>query len=573
MERSGCHASWATPVRCVRWCLMALLSTAALWARAPDELDPLLLEPVSPGAIALLVEHTEDPRAIERLSEALLDPRAPVRAAAARVLLASGSKALADELEHALKLETSRDAARELSRAVLTLGGADRVELALDAAERLEIASVVAMQLAAVERERALRHLARLRSIPSFDVLTSFLNLCSRASFESLALFAPRALRDVDVEMWRAYLLVARERSERVDEGLLTFSVGATEPAIRIETLAFLVFGLSQSRPLPSVVEAAVVERIAARAASLIESVEESFLLELIARQRGAPPVENVEWMRRRREHRPTPLLSSNRVLLEWMTRDERRAWSSYLLGDEEGLDEWLASRDRARTPLAAATPLARAASRTTPLWSTVGGYPAELVADVLRVTSCVFRDRPPAQAEANFSVDGRPIRIALPAVPGTASDGCDQAVRALFSNYVIAPGDLEASANWEILFLLFSDDFLECSSAATGAYSREWRDIRASGVPARLPKVRRPIGGNVGIVEGIGAGSWAFVMTSMTIEATGCPTNMRIVDGLDPDRDLEVLDALAALRFQPLVWKESPVPFKVRVPFWFQGR
>ena len=71
-------------------CLGAAFATLA--ARAPAaEWQKALAGPLSPGSVALLVEHRNEPGVRERWAAALKDDRPEVRTAAARVIYVSGS--------------------------------------------------------------------------------------------------------------------------------------------------------------------------------------------------------------------------------------------------------------------------------------------------------------------------------------------------------------------------------------------------------------------------------------------------------------------------------------------------
>ena len=549
--------------------VLVLVVVHSARARALNRIDleEVLEKPLSPGSIALLTEHVQDTRAIDRLSEALRDPRAEIRSAAARVLYASGGKVLVGELEAALGKETDRASAQELVRAVIAFGGPDRSELALHAAERLDMASTVGMLLAAVEREKALRHLDRLRNMPAFDSLTSFLHVSSRTSFDFLAPLAARSLREPDVELWRAYLALARERGERVSDGHLVFTINAPTEELRLETLSFLLHELTRRRWLPPSVESVVEDRVAARGS--VESVDEAFFLELIARSRGSDSTESSEWILMRREEQPTPLMFPTVRELALLTKDERRALSSQLQGDKDTFDRWLENRESVPRGLNEVMPSAKQPSRTAPVWSTVGGYPPGLVADLLRVTGCSPITGVHAAADASFSMDGRPIRI--DAVQGEAIGGCSDAARALFLNYVLAPGDLSRTGAWEKLLILFSPDFLSCLEGATALHSREGRDIRATGEALDFPDLKKhPAPENP--LAFVGAGSWAFVDLTAVISVSGCLRNIRVTDSLDPQHDFDSIETLSRWKFEPFVLDGVPVPRKGGIRVWFRG-
>jgi TonB family protein len=98
---------------------LALLAGSA--AQSADWRDRLE-GPLTAGSVALLVEHGREPAVQQRWSQALRDPRAPVRAAAARAVYASGTRAAAGDLREALKVETDATAEREETRALAVLG-------------------------------------------------------------------------------------------------------------------------------------------------------------------------------------------------------------------------------------------------------------------------------------------------------------------------------------------------------------------------------------------------------------------------------------------------------------------
>jgi TonB family protein len=83
-----------------------------------------LAKPLSPGSVALLVEHASQPRVAARWSEALKDPRPAVRAAAARAINVTGTTALAPDLTAARATETDSGAAREEDAALAAFRGA-----------------------------------------------------------------------------------------------------------------------------------------------------------------------------------------------------------------------------------------------------------------------------------------------------------------------------------------------------------------------------------------------------------------------------------------------------------------
>lgn len=117
----------------------ALLAAALSGVVSPGgaaEWKEILDKPLSPGAVALLVEHPSEPAVRARWSEALKDPRAEVRAAAARAINVAAAAPLLPDLAAALGTETDVSAAAEEAGALAALGGPDREEVLKAAARR-----------------------------------------------------------------------------------------------------------------------------------------------------------------------------------------------------------------------------------------------------------------------------------------------------------------------------------------------------------------------------------------------------------------------------------------------------
>ena len=97
---------------------IAALLARPLPAAAHDDWNKALEGPMSPGSVAVLVEHAEAPEAQARWREALKDSGSPVRAAVGRAIYAAGATALAPDVVGALAKETDAVAAEELMRAL-----------------------------------------------------------------------------------------------------------------------------------------------------------------------------------------------------------------------------------------------------------------------------------------------------------------------------------------------------------------------------------------------------------------------------------------------------------------------
>ncbi len=119
-----------------RSALVLAAGLLCLRAQADDVAGPPT-KPLTPGSVALLVEHGSEPATREVWAAALKDPRPEVRAAAARVINVSGAAALVDDLKRSLSLEEDLPAAEEEIRALSALGGNDATGAVAAAIERL----------------------------------------------------------------------------------------------------------------------------------------------------------------------------------------------------------------------------------------------------------------------------------------------------------------------------------------------------------------------------------------------------------------------------------------------------
>ena len=227
-RRAGCIA-----------CLGA--AVAALAARAPAaEWQKALAGPVSPGSVALLVEHRNEPGVRERWAAALKDDRPAVRAAAARVIQVSGSTWLVPDLLTALSHEADTAAAIEEIRAIGSLGDASMDAALVAAATRLKtpIADAVAETLGRTRGADAFVHLSALRSAGLSPTGYAYLTrMAVRRGPGDTTRAAMAAVRESDAMAWAAVLDEARHTGDAVQVGLITVALGME--AARFRALAY----------------------------------------------------------------------------------------------------------------------------------------------------------------------------------------------------------------------------------------------------------------------------------------------------------------------------------------------
>ncbi len=503
------------------------------------DLEKALALPVSPGAIALLVEHTKDDRVRARLAEHLKDAQSEVRAAASRVVHAASVQALVPNVSEALERETDADAATEMVMAVI--GYAESERAVLEAARRLHIGSIAAPALAAGAGSRALDYLDVLRGIEPSLPLAPVLRIASRDDLAALAPVAAKALREPDLVLWKVFLEAARESKQEASGAFL--SVGVTLKDLRSATLWHaLASGAKVEVPPETVLDG-----------------EEEFLVELLARREGRKPRESKAWIAARTAGEETPLSQTvgpafEKVLL-LLTKSERRALSSQIRKDPKSLDHWYELVKKAEKEVEKPEgPITKTAALRT-----VSDFPDGFVRSVLGVTGC----QPEAAiaigaAEVDYSLAGRPVRIRFPP-SSVETEGCGIASRVLVLTSAVPPHSLSAKADSSTLLVLHEPDFISCLSEArprswiggqTGAHPKgaieppkKIRDVHA--VYPRSAAAER--------IEG-------EVVVDALITSSGCVRNIRTVRSPDSRLTLAAIVAVSRWRFEPARLGGTPV-------------
>jgi TonB family protein len=542
--------------------LAVVVVTPAVEAQ-PIDLERALARPISPGAVALLVEHAHEPRARQRLIEALADERAGVRAAAARVVDASGMAQLVPDVTAALAKESDADAAIEMLRAVANLGDATGDSVLIEASRRLGLGNVAGPALAAGRGAPALDELDSFRvgKDPSFP-LKDVLRLASRGNRDVLEPLVAKAFREEDVELWAAYLELARDTEARVSDGDLLF--GLSSDTFRVETLWHLLLADVETPEVEPRVNELIGERNKAT------DVEDQFLRELMARKRGDKPRESREWIARRSSNEGTKLSGIRELppkpVLALLTKDERRALSAQMTGDPEFLDE---ERKRAEKAASLGVPVApRATTRATGTLRAVAGFPPGFAADLLEVTDCHPRSMVGiANASVRFSLDGRPEQAtfapASTAAPGAPAD-CLEASRALILNSLLEPRYLSNIANRDRLLVLLEPEFLSCLAESTP------RLYLPSGTPGKKHKTEPPTKtGDVAPVYPESAKReriQGMVILTAVITESGCVQGLSVLKSPDDRLSVVAIVAVSRWRYRPARIDGTPVPIVMTV-------
>ena len=528
--------------------LLMTSALALLLAAAPDPngVEAALGRPLSPGAVALLLQHAADPRAGARLVEALSHERADVRAAAARVVGSVGLRPGLPALAQAVAREDDAVAGIEEVRALALLADSTDADL---------LRAVAGVGPAAVDTwasTRALAHPDRL-----LDELPALreAGLGEEQLVEGLARAADRepgitarvrekALGAGDARLWRTADRVAGLGAGPETCELLARALA--QPALR-EAAAWSLAALPEPPPAGSPCVAAVEALLPAEGSRPLP-------LELAARRLGRAPVD--------RSAEVGSLDGPALVLLfdfvsrgggPRVTAEERRA---------------LEARPGAPSLDSLPTLAARPREGQAP----VGGLrlaaplPPGYAADTLAVAGCKL-DGKMTGGWVSYREDGRAKDVRLFRDLGL-SPGCLTATAALLAS-------LHEGARWvaregEIVLLPLEADVVACGQREPPQPRGSAQSPRTVGLELEEPrKVHHvnPAYPRAAANAGVGG----VVVLKAVITTAGCVGSLELVQGAQRLLDVEALRAVSQWRYTPTRVNGQPVPVAMMVTVSFK--
>jgi protein TonB len=511
-------------------------ASAADWKSA-------LARPLSPGSVALLVEHKSEPAVREGWAAALKGERPEVRAAAARVIHTSGEALLVADLVTALAKEADITAAVEEVRAIGSLSNANTDGALLAAGRRLgpPVVDVAADVLGRMRGVDALAHLASLRSAGLTSAGYSYLaRMSARRGPEGVTQMAQAALRESDPQAWGAALEEARTAGSTIDAALMKSALGMEAPLFRALAYWHLAREVDRGSALLPDVMAALTSTPEAMGTEPGD-VDTRFAFEVLQRAQGRAPREVGGWMARRSEGRmPFPSgFPYGEAILERLTAAERK-----LLNLPDVKDVKPA---RKRSPRGDADPVI---GLTT-------AFPRGFAADVIAVTGCKPHPRDLAAAVIRYGPEGRPRNISL--FESQMTPNCQEASRTLLLSVLAPPGDTSPSA---VVVVPMSPEVLACGEdqgAAAGAKRPDQGEAARIGGPIREPKKLvnvppiYPEAARQARVSGI-------VILETVLSPSGCMTDMKVLEGI-PMLNAAAMSAVAHWRYTPTLLDGRPVP------------
>lgn len=525
-------------------------------APAPP-LERLLNGDLTPGTVAMLVEHVDRPEVLKRLGAALRDTRSDVRAAAARVAFVVGARGLVPTMATMLAAETNADPAAEMTRALVSFGDQARDNALIDVWARLgrKSAAVAAVAFAAARGPVALEALSRLRAIDdSAPALSAFIRAAQPEPARLLALI-DGAIDANDPLTFQAALSVAASREVTVADAVLIRALEPARPPDLRGAAARHALGRRGEGPLAAPLTTALAADAPLSADAT--DAEGLALREFAARSAGRPPTTSREWLSQFDEpDKALADLARMPRVFGMLTDRERRQLGRALPAFRQG-----------------PVPVPPQAGGLAPEPSVhlLEPYPEGFMPGVMATTGCNLA-KAKAQglgagaAQLTLHPDGRVARVSLMNT-GVSQAGCAEALRVLFMTHVTR-GRPAAGEQW-IAVAPFDNEYIACrESQAHDTVGR------TAGGPGRVtpPKKTRhvnPVYPDTAIRSGV----QGLVLLEATIGTNGCVGDLHVTSGVDPRLDLSALLSVLGWRFTPTLVAGVPVPVVMTVTVQFTLR
>ena len=535
-------------------------------ASPSPELAKVLALQITPGSIALLVEHGAEPAAVQRLQDALKDARPGVRTVAARVSYTAGLRMLLPSLRAALKAEQDPYAGAEELRALLTFAPVLAKE-AVDASVRL--GGPVATE--------AVDTFARLNS----PVLLTYLATLEHAhASRARVREALKVLVDGDASLRGRLLQEFPSDMYAVSAALASVQQAGDQPSDEV-----LVGLLKSGRPVGLVTAWYLARAVAAGVVTLTPAVNaalepmltdnatavtwDAFTLELLGRAAHHPRHER-RWNTLADEQGPRPFWNDRE-----MEREDRRLLGP-LLSQAEAHD--LAEVLHLPSDLLTKPALNKSKPPNTPddfLVRTVPPLTDGLWSDVLKLTGCKATTPNIALANAAYRPDGRPRLISV--MPnGLMSEPCARAARTLFMLSIAHDARPLPSSYSEGLLLPLEPAQVACVDDATasrkGLDTGAVQDEGARHATITSPKRTRmvepiyPPTAQRDHVEGV-------VVIESVISRTGCMSEGTVTASPDGRLSGNALVAVMQWHYTPTLLGDQVVPTVMTVTVNFTLR
>ena len=544
-------------------------AAAAAENDAAKELQKLLARPPSPGGLALLASHLNDPAAVERVRAGIGDRDPRTRGTACRLVDLGALRELLPDVQRALEGESDPLAAEEELRALLTLGDTALDETTVAAERRFSpgLDASYALMLARARGPHAMpRYFEVLRGWSlSEGTVQTFFRYATRGQHDALMAAAALALSRHDSAAWQALLSVAGELRVDIDTPMMLAALGSKEPGLRGETAWYAARHYHGSPPPDAAAILAALDEGERDAEP--GGPELHFGDQILRRVLGQQPVEDDAWISCLESSLKCHLDSDfeDSPLLEYLTDREREA---------------ILRRNEANRPADLPTKKSDAKAAAwkpgPPLLRLVSDLPPGVAADVFELEDCKSSNftRWLGLAAVDFRPDGAPRRVTIGTQPPKQS--CQRTAQTLFL-MSLAPAEVADAARESLgMIVLFDPDMYKCADrselARVSPTNKSQTDpvkVRGAVVAPRLIKRVEPLYP----AASRKAGEEGVSVYEAIISPEGCIVEPRLLRSSAPVLDAMGMEAISRWQYQPATLNGKPVRVYLTVTVTFRLR
>jgi TonB family protein len=269
-------------------------------------------------SIALLVTDSDAAAIASRIGLALGSANALMRTTAARVALVRGITSVLPGVREALAHESDTTAAREEVRALVILGDASDVDLAISSTRNLPRAIDDVIARAAARRSDGFEiYVTKLRALGFVPDAAFF----TQAFWRRQTMAVPAGSRLIgmrDAVAWQALLAALHASHLAMHPDVLTASLNATSEEIRTASVWYLVRSYT---PDPTLIHEHV--RVALGTPAEEASAREAFGRELLRRMLGSEKKDDPRWLEWLQTNEADPLVGSDDSIFQYFTDKE----------------------------------------------------------------------------------------------------------------------------------------------------------------------------------------------------------------------------------------------------------
>jgi hypothetical protein len=535
-------------------------------ATAQQDLQALLARPISPGSVALLVEHAKEPDAQKRLTEAIKHEDPAVRAVAARVAFVTMSKGTAPALITALAKEEHAQTAAEQVRTLMAFYGAAGDSIVRKAVERIGGPAAIAM-LESLARNRpgdVPVHLPLLlTSIAKPDrhelgaaLATACVQHPAHAGDITAAVLAAK-----DDQLW-GWMLDSLRFVEGFEPSAVTLTgLAAPQESQRVLALWHVYNRDHAGTAIAEDVLAAVVPPPIAAGTPAASLTWEAFVRELYARHRGAAATA-ADWpgMLQLPAHKEqVTKLADYHYSYSNLSDAELKAIDA-VKGDGEAGKMRRFSRNDERKTL-------KASKAGTHIVRTLPVFAKGLLADLRAVHGCKLPGSSWfAGGELTYHPDGR-ARTLSP-VERALSDECQAFMRSALTLTIASLNFAVTPESRDYVLVLFSPEFLSCADDPFPVNRPRGADL-AFEFPKRKirPRLQFPQEyQRLGLPD-------TEVLLRARVTHTGCISGGETLRSAQPAFDLQALRALFEAKMSPATLGGQAVDSTISYGFVFSMR